>query len=257
MPKFKFKLSDDQKFSALWALLNPEFNEEGDWTVTCSISAVYDDYALVYNYELGEHQRAYYTKNDESDMVEIDKVVKVYVVDVTEQEMSTLNTLRALNGDTYELVSDVLTNAQENFDLVSENSAKIEELNETISTLNSEKSEFETQINEYTTQIETANNTIASLNEELDSLKQYKLAAETHEKNAVIDEYSECLAEEILDNYRQNIDNYSAEELDKELAYELKKTNSSFFAKNGNNEGYVPKDVPLDGIAAILSKYKK
>lgn len=257
MPKFKFKLSDDQKFSALWALLNPEFNEEGDWTVTCSISAVYDDYALVYNYELGEHQRAYYTKNDESDMVEINKVVKVFVVDVTEQEMSTLNTLRALNGDTYELVSDVLTNAQQNFDLVSENSAKIEELNETISTLNSEKSEFETQINEYTTQIETANNTITSLNEELDSLKQYRLAAETREKNAVIDEYSECLAEEILDNYRQNIDNYSAEELDKELAYELKKTNSSFFAKNGNNEGYVPKDVPLDGIAAILSKYKK
>ena len=46
MPKINFKLSDDAKFSALWALLNPEFNEEGNWTISYGISAVYDDYAL-------------------------------------------------------------------------------------------------------------------------------------------------------------------------------------------------------------------
>ena len=257
MPKINFKLSDNQKFEALWALLNPEFNEEGDWTVTCSISAVYDDYALVYNYELGEHQRAYYKKNDETDMVELGDIVKVYVVDVTEQELNTLNTLRALNGDTYELVSDVLTNAQQNSEQVSEFSTKIEELNETVTTLNSEKTEIEAQVTEYTSQLQTANDTISSLNNELDSLKQYKLGIETQEKNSIIEEYSEHLAEEILDKYRENLDNYTAEDLDKELAYELKKNNSSFFTKDGKNEGYVPKDVPLDGIAAILSKYKK
>ncbi len=84
MPKINFKLSDDQKFQALWMLLNPEFTEEGEWTVTCSISAVFDDYALVYNYETGENQRVYYTKNDENDMVEINQIVKVFVMDVTE-----------------------------------------------------------------------------------------------------------------------------------------------------------------------------
>ena len=66
MPKVNFKLSDGDKFNALWALLNPEFNEEGNWTVSCGISAVYDDYALVVNYETGEHERAYYSKNDEN-----------------------------------------------------------------------------------------------------------------------------------------------------------------------------------------------
>ena len=98
---------------------------------------------------------------------------------------------------------------------------------------------------------------LASLNEELDTLKQYKLNIETQQKNSVIDEYSDHLSEEILDVYRQNLDSYTVESLDKELAYELKKNSSSFFAKDGNNDGYVPKDVPLEGIAAILSKYKK
>ena len=178
MPKINFKISDDQKFSALWALLNPEYNEEGNWTVTCSISAVYDDYALVYNYEHGEYQRAYYSKNDETDMIELGEIIKVYVLDVTESEKNTLDTLRALNGGTYELVSDVLTNAQANFNQVSDFSAKIEELNSSIATLNSEKAEAETQIGEYNNKLAEANSAIASLNEELDSLKQYKLSIE-------------------------------------------------------------------------------
>ena len=257
MPKINFKLSDSEKLDAIWALLNPEFNEEGNWTVSCSVFAVYDDYALVYNYETNDYQRAYYSKNDETNMVELGDVVKCYIVDVTEQEMNTLNTLRALNGGTYELVNDVLTNAQENFDKVSEFSAKIEELNETITTLNSERADVDAQINEYTAQIEAANNTIASLNEDIASLEQYKKSVETHQKNSIIDSYSEFLNENILESYRNDIDNYGVEQLDKELAYEVKKNNASAFNKKGNDDGYMPKDVPLEGIAAILSKYKK
>ena len=256
MHQLNFKLSDDAKLQALWALLNPEYNEEGNWTVTCSISAVYDDYALVYNYETGDFQRVYYTKNDETDMVELGELVKVYILDVTETEKNTLDTLRALNGGTYELVNDVLTNAQANFEQASEFSAKIEELNNTITTLDSEKADIEARAAEYSTQLDEASNNLASLNEELDSLKQYKMSIENQKKDSIINEYSEHLAEEILDKYRQNKDSYSAEDLDKELAYELKKNNSSIFTKN-SDPGFVPKEVPLDGITAILSKYKK
>lgn len=256
MPKINFKLSDDAKFSALWALLNPEFNEEGNWTISYGISAVYDDYALAVNYETGEMNRVYYSKNDENDMVELGDIVKCYIVDVTEGEKSTLDTLRSLNGNTYELVSDVLTNAQENFEKVSEFSTKIEELNETVSTLTTERDNANASIGEYTTQLETANGTINSLNEELNSLKEYKLGIETKQKEAVLDEYTENLSEEIIETYRAKISEYSVEELDMRLAYELKKTNSSIFTKN-NSEGFVPKDIQSDGLTAILSKYKK
>lgn len=257
MPKINFKLSDDQKFQAIWALLNTEYTEEGNWTVTYGISAVYDDYALVMNYETGEFNRAYYKKNDENDMIELGDVTKCYVIDVTESEMNTINTLRALNGDTYELVSEELTNAKENFEKVSEFSAKIEELTNSVSTLETERDNSVEQINEFTAQIETANNTINSLNEELASLKEYKLSVETREKEAVIDEYSEHLAEDILNNYRENIGNYTAEELDMRLAYELKKSNSSIFSNKPADEGIAPKDTQVDGLTAILSKYKK
>ena len=256
MPKINFKLSDDQKFQAIWALLNPEFTEEGNWTVTYGISAVYDDYALVMNYETGEFNRAYYNKNDENDMIELGDVVKCFVIDVTENEMNTINTLRALNGDTYELVSEELTNAKENFEKVSEFSAKIEELTNSVSTLETERDNSVEQINEYTAQIESANNTINSLNEEINSLREFKLAVETQQKEAVINEYSEQLSEEILNGYRENFDNYTAEELDMRLAYELKKNNPSIFTKTGD-EGIAPKDTPVNGLTAILSKYKK
>jgi len=256
MPKLNFKLSDDQKFQAIWALLNTEYTEEGNWTISYGISAVFEDYALVVSYETGNMYRAYYKKSDENDMVELGEMSKCYIVDVTESEKNTLDTLRALNGDTYELVSETLTNAQENFEKVSEFSAKIEELNNSISTLEAERDNANTQIGEYTTQLETANSTINSLNEELDSLKEYKLNIETQQKEAVIGEYSEHLSEEILNSYREKFSEYTVEDLDMRLAYELKKTNSSIFTKS-SDEGFVPKDTPADGLTAILSKYKK
>ena len=255
MPKINFKLSDDEKFNALWALLNPEFNEEGNWTVSCGIAAVYDDYALVVNYETGEHERAYYSKNDETDMVELGERVKVYIIDVTENEKNTLDTLRVLNGGNYDLVNENLQNAEQYFEKNSEFSIKIEELNETVTTLNTEKAELADQISEFTTQIEKANSDVASLTEENNSLKEYKAQIEAKEKEAVIDQYSEVLSEDVLDDYRGRAVDFTAEQLDKELAYELKKRNSSAFVKHGEVE-YVPKDVAPSGLAAILSKYK-
>jgi hypothetical protein len=49
---------------------------------------------------------------------------------------------------------------------------------------------------------------------------------------------------------------YSVEDLDMRLAYELKKTNSAVFTKVPD-EGFVPKETRVDGLTAILSKYKK
>lgn len=256
MPKFNFKLSDSEKFEAIWNLLNPKYNEENNWEVNYVITDVFDDYALTYNYETCEHYRAYYTKSDENNMVELGEMVKCYIVDVTESEKNTLDTLRALNGNTYELVSEVLTNAQDNYEKVSAFSTKIEELNTNISTLESEKETMSSEINKYTAQLEDATNTINSLTEENGSLKEFKNNVETSQKNAIIDEYSEHLSDEILSSYRENINNYTSEELDKELAYELKKNNSSIFNKTPET-AYVPKEIPLTGIAAILSKYKK
>ena len=250
--KINFKLSDSEKHDAIWSLINPNYNEEGGWTVEYAICDIYDDYALAYNYAEASYERVYYTKNDETNEVSISEKKKVFVIDVTESEMNALNTIRTLNGDTYEKADEVYSQASKVSELEEQNSTyaqKIEELNENISTLETEKGNF-------TTQLEEANATIASLNEEIDSLNTYKANIELKEKEEVISSYAELLSEEILASYKEKISEFTAIDLDKELAYELKKNNVSVFSKE-QNPGFIPKDEPKTGIEAILSKYKK
>ena len=250
--KLNFKLSDSEKHNAIWNLINPNYNEEGGWTIEYAICDIYDDYALAYNYAEASYERIYYTKNDETNEVSIIERKKVFIIDVTESEMNALDTIRTLNGDTYEKADEVYSQASKVSELEEQNSTyaqKIEELNENISTLETEKGNF-------TTQLEEANNTIASLNEEIDSLNTYKANIELKEKEEVISSYTGLLGEEILDSYKEKISDFTAIDLDKELAYELKKNNVTVFSKNPN-PGFIPKDEPKTGIEAILSKYKK
>ena len=250
--KLNFKLSDSEKHNAIWNLINPNYNEEGGWTIEYAICDIYDDYALAYNYAEASYERIYYTKNDETNEVSIIERKKVFIIDVTESEMNALDTIRTLNGDTYEKADEVYSQASKVSELEEQNSTyaqKIEELNENISTLETEKGNF-------TTQLEEANNTIASLNEEIDSLNTYKANIELKEKEEVISSYAELLSEEILASYKEKISEFTAIDLDKELAYELKKNNVSVFSKE-QNPGFIPKDEPKTGIEAILSKYKK
>ena len=248
MTKLNFKLSDSQKHDAIWVLLNDKYTEESNWEIAYTILDIYDDYALVYSYEAGSYERVYYTKNDETDSVELGARKKCYVIDITEEEKTALEALRAFNGGTYEKIDEniqeINTIKQQN----SEFSIKIEELNNTVSTLTTERD----------TSVENYNNAqaqISTLTNELETLKDYKNSVETQEKEQVIASYSELLNNEILDSYKSKISEYSsATELDKELAYELKKTNLEVFTKTPQ---YLPKDTPNTGIEAILAKYKK
>lgn len=248
MPQMNFKLSDSQKFDALWSLLNPNYTEEGNWTIDYAICDVYDEYALAYSYENAQYERVYYTKNDETDSVVLGEKVRVYVVDVTEKEKTTLDTLRDLNGGTYELVNENLEHAQENAEKISGFELKVTELENNIATLNTEKSAIQSSY-------ELEHQKVESLTVENEGLKQYKLSIEAEQKNAVFTEYKDKLSEEILDTYREKAAEYSVADLDKELAYELKKTNFSFYEKKDN--GYLRKDVQKNGIDEILARYVK
>ena len=248
MTKLNFKLSDSQKHDAIWVLLNDKYTEENNWEITYTILDIYDDYALVYSYEAGSYERVYYTKNDETDSIELGARKKCYVIDVTEEEKTALDALRAFNGGTYEKIDENIQEIDTIKQQNSEFSTKIEELNNTVSTLTTERD----------TSVENYNNAqaqISTLTNELETLKDYKNSVETQEKEQVIASYSELLNNEILDSYKSKISEYSsATELDKELAYELKKTNLEVFTKTPQ---YLPKDTPNTGIEAILAKYKK
>ena len=271
-----YKLSDNAKFNALWSLLNVNYTEAGNWLVEYDICEIYDDYAVVRNYSEGFFERVYYTKNDETDSVELGERVRCYIMDVSEAEKNALDALHAMNEGTYEKVDENFQAAKDAVEIANNNlAAKIEEydtLNSTVETLTIEKSKFETKIgeleksistltterNDVQIQLEAANVTINSLTERNVSLASFKTKIEKQQKQAVISKYSELLDEEVVNAYSENIDNYTIRDLDKELAYELVKANQSVFTNGGQNAGFIPKEEPaVGGLEEILSKYNK
>lgn len=257
--KMDFKLSDNQKYNMIWSLLNSRFNEENDYIMDYAVCDVYDSYAVVFKFESGSYERAYYTKNDDTDSLTIDKMETCYIVDVNEEEKRALDVLHVMNNNTYEKIDEVVSGLQsdvENLqnDVESFNSKKEE--NETaIATLQQDKENLESELeeakNNYTTSLET----IESLKSENESLNSFKKDAELKEKEAVIDKYTTLLDEEQVNNFREKIDEFTKDELDKELAFVLVQTKSTIFT---NADGdFIPKDEHTrTGIEAILEQYK-
>ena len=271
-----YKLSDNAKFNALWSLLNVNYCEAGNWTIEYDICEIYDEYAVVRNYSEGCFERVYYTKNDETDSVELGDRVRCFIVDVSEAEKKALDALHAMNEGTYEKVDENFQASKTAAETAAADLAtKIEECNalsNTIETLTTEKSNFETKIEEQEEYISTltterngaqaqlydANITINSLTEQNTSLVSFKAKVEKQQKQTVIEKYADLLGEEVINAYIENIDNYSIKDLDKELAYELVRSNQSVFSNKGQSTGFIPKEeVVVSGLEEILSKYKK
>ena len=253
--ELNFKVSDNQKFNAIWALLNDKYNEENGWLVTYSVQDIYDDYALVFSYENNRYERVKYTKDNEKDLVELGEITPCYILDLTESEKAVIERLREITGS-YELIEEKFTTGQEAVEKVeelnnqiNEYSTKITEYEETVTTLNTEKENVE---NNYA----VATQTISELTDKIASLESYKANVEKEKKQAIIASYSELLPNEIIETYTAKIDEYNDDTaLDMALAYELKKNNVSVFSKSPS---LLPKPEENEGgLAELLSKYKK
>ena len=276
-----FKLSDNAKFSAIWSLLNVNYNEENNWLVEYGIVDIYDEYAVVKNYSEGTFERVYYTKNDETDSVELGERVRCFFLDVTESEKKALEALHGLNDNTYEKVDETYSNALADVEaktgeLNTANEAleaKTAEFDALTETYNTEKSENETKIGELNENIATltterdnalsslveSQTTVVSLNEEIAALNSFKAEIEKKEKEAIVAKYAKLLREEVIATYTAKLDEYTdLKALDKDLAYELVTTNNSVFTNSNPQPAYVPRDTGVsNGLEGILDKYKK
>ena len=283
MPSITFKISDNQKFDFLFSLLNPNFNEEGGWVIEYAICDVYDEYAIARNYAEGVFERIYYTKNDENDSLEITNKERCYIVDVNESEKAALASLKgestyeqaveafaekdatisSLNEQIGTLTTDIETERNTVANLTEENSqysTKIAELETTNSTLIMERDEARDNYSASLTSYSELNGNYNAVVAERDALATYKHEVETNAKKAVVECYVEHLAEEVIETYMNNLDNYTIEDLDMKLTYELKKANPGLFSKQAAPaaHAYIPKDEGDGrGINDILAKYEK
>lgn len=264
MPSVTFKVSDSQKLEFLWNILNPGFNEENGFALDYAICDVYDEYAIAFNYNERIYERVYYVKDDETDSLSVKKKERCYIIDVNENEKNALEALHKLNGDTYEKVDESFAEIANLKNEISENSLKVEELNNNIATLTMERDNANVQLNVSNDSLKTANEnytvaqaTIEALTSERDALVAYKKTVEDDAKRAVIATYAEYLSVDILDAYATKLDDYSIEDLDRELTYAQKKAHPEMFSKQPQ-VAYVPKEDPTkSGLDMILSKYEK
>ena len=260
--QMNFKLSDDQKYNMIWSLLNPNCNEEGGWTLDYAICDVYDEYAVVFNIREGGYERAYYTKDDATDSLEITKKETTYIIDVNEEEKRALEVLHTINGETYEKVDETVNSLnEENATLKEENenfSQKIEEQVGQISTLEQEKADVQAELDKVNENYTAAQSQIESLTEANKELENFKADIVLKEKEAVIDHYSSLLDAEVLNSFKEKIEDMTKDELDKELAYSLVQSKPTLFSNQEEEQGYTPKDDQNQGgIEGILSRYKK
>jgi archaellum component FlaC len=290
MPSINFKISDGQKYDFLFRLLNPNFNEEGGWSIEYAICEVYEEYAIVRNYAESTFERAYYTKDDENDSLEITNKERCYIVDVNEAERDALknlkgegtfvevaaaasekdNTINSLNETVTALTSEVGTLTGTVTSLTEENSqysTKVGELEETISTLTTERDEARANYDNASARVTEVeghnselNDTIATLTAERDDLAAYRKRVEDEAKKAVVNSYVEHLSEEVIEAFMKNLDSYTLEDLDMKLTYEQKKANPALFSKQPTPPAgaYLPKDDNGgNGINDILARYEK
>lgn len=272
MDKTLFRLSDNEKADILFDLINPNFNEEGNWELNGIVTEVYDDYALYVN-QTGYH-RAYYTKD--GDNVSLGEIMDVKITDVTTSEYAALEAMKAISG-TYEAAQEAYTaletkvnefeGEKANFEAekaeleekVAEFEAEKVALENTISEKDVKINEFETQISDLTAEkvrLETEKNNIINENE---ILGEFKKNVETEKKTAIINEFSAHLTDEQIENFKSVMDNFEISDFKKEIcmaAYDAnpvffnKKEESSLIFKGGNL------DSVESGVIKLLNKHK-
>lgn len=131
---------------------------------------------------------------------------------------------------------------------------------EKFAALNTQIVELQQMIATLTSERDNAISSYAALKAERDELAAFKKGVVDNEKLALIATYAETLSEEIIESFTNTIDNYSLEDLDKELTYAQKKANPNLFGKSKANPepALIPKEEPsLTGLASILAKYER
>lgn len=259
-----FKLSDSEKHMAIWSLLNTNFTEEGNYEIQYDILDIYDDYALVYDYDSRSYYRVKYSKNDENNEVALGERERTYVMDVSESELNSLKALKTLNEDTYEKIDEVFSSKIAEIEtLTNDISNKDQEIGE----LATKVGEFEATIGELNSQVEALNSEKATLESEkvdLESVKSeletYKANKEKAEKEALLHQYSERLDEEIVKEFSEKLDTYTMEDLNKDLALKLVESNPSIFSKSGSpliSQNYDERDdATLSPAAKLIKQYR-
>ena len=260
-----FELSHDAIDNALFALLNPLYNEENDWTCTCFPLEVFDNYCIAVDYSVAPRQyvKINYTKGEDDSVALGDREV-IYSMFLNQNEKDAIESARAFNGGNFD-------NMQANLDQLKAQANEKVEIEEKLTTaetdLEAAKNDFSKAsdtITDLSTQISTLNTQISDMSTENTGLKEFKNKIEKINKENVIKAFSLRLPKDVIADFSEKIDEYSEEDLKIKLSYELVNSNPELLSEDGAVAGSFSRipngneDVEkLSGAAALIKKHRE
>ena len=283
MDKSLFRLSDNEKADILFDLVNPNFNEEGNWELSAFICEVYDDYALCRGKD--GFTRAYYTKD--GDNVTLGEIIPVKITDVTEAEFTALEAMKAVGNGSFEAANTAYTEATEKVATLEAAATEFETektaLNEKITNLETAASEFnttkealeasiaekDTAIADFNSKIESMeaekvelNNKINDITNENTALVEFKKNIETDQKTAILAKYEEYLTDDAITTFKNSMNDLSVDEFKKDVCTAAVENDPSIFSNRKNEPDMFYKGdgasgkIVETGALALLNKRK-
>ena len=258
---------EHEHFEAIWNALNPNFSEEGAYSINLIPCEITEENIFALSCEnAGQVNKYSYSFDEEGKLVIAEEFeVMNYKAQAAEFEASNteLNTKLADALNTYEELKNEYNT------LISDKEAlqvKFEELQESFNTL---KTTLETKEQEFTAKQEELNNEISTKQDEFNAqaatlaekdaaIEQYSAIIaeyENKEKETIISKFAACMPTDVLQHIVEKKDSLTIKELNTELALEYTKFS---MAKEQKEEFHIPQQPAEESaLVKILKNYKK
>ena len=254
---------EHELFEAIWTALNPNFSEEGAYSINLIPCEITEENIFALSCEnAGQINKYSYSVDEEGKLViaeeyeVIDYKAQVAEFETARTEMDgkltdALNTYTELKDQYDTLVADKEA-------LQGQFAALQEELNNLKAEFEAQKETLASKEEELTSKQEEFNAQAATLVEKDATIQQYSQTIaeyENKEKEAIINKFTACMPTDTLQAIIDKKDSLTIKELNTELALEYTKFS---MAKEQKQDIHIPQESPEESaLFKILKNYKK
>lgn len=238
---------EHENFEKVFMALNPEFSNE-EPKAHAVIYSMNDEEVVVFDCVSQKNLTYKYTAN-ENDSFDFE-LVNEFDAQAAIQELNDSISSKDAEIESFEAKIAEMDAAVEQY----ENTIKEKE--EIIENYEKEVESNTAMVEEFSTKLNESEEKISEYIAENDMLKKILGGYELAEKNSLIDSYSAMLTEEEINGVRENVENFSYDEIESKLAVMFSRNNLKE-RKTATNRIPAPVDELQSQFARVISKYKK
>ena len=238
---YKVNLPQDNKIQALFDAVNNNVDENGERIVDYALINVADNHVEFGSIAGGDYKSMTYSLDDNNTVV-LDEVTGMNVILLDDETKTAFDAFAATDEENHSLVNA--------FAKYNETVSANEQLTSDLAAANAKIEEFTNS--DYPSQIQALNDKIASYEARIAEYEAKENEAIAAQKDTVIEEYSELVDAEILEEVKENKDAFSLEQIESKLAI-------NFARKNKPSHNRVPslEEDESNPTLKILNEYKK